>query len=100
MTRRIVRFTITALQQVRRLDDWWREHSARPEIFYHDLSEAIDMLSMLPAIGTPYRSSPLSGVRRLYLSRLTSHLYYTYDEREVIIRALWHARLGSGPDLH
>jgi len=27
-----------------------------------------------------------------------SHLYYTFDEHELIIRALWHARRGSGPD--
>ena len=27
-----------------------------------------------------------------------SHLYYSYDEREVVIRALWHARRGTGPD--
>ena len=70
-----------------------------PELLHRDLSEAIDMLSRLPAIGAPYRASPISGIRRLYLTRITSHLYYTYDEREVIIRALWHARLGSGPDL-
>lgn len=28
-----------------------------------------------------------------------SHLYYTYDEGEVVIRALWHTRRGSRPDL-
>lgn len=28
-----------------------------------------------------------------------SHLYYTFDEREVVIRAFWHARRGAGPDL-
>ena len=38
------------------------------------------------------------GMRRLYLERLMSHLYYTYDEREVVIRAVWHARRGTGPD--
>lgn len=28
-----------------------------------------------------------------------SHLYYTYDQHELVIRALWHARRGSGPKL-
>jgi len=56
------------------------------------------MISILPGIGSPYRESPLVGVRRLYIERLMSHLYYTYDQQEVVIRALWHARRGSGPD--
>lgn len=56
------------------------------------------MLSRLPGIGSPYPRAPIAGVRRLYLERLTSHLYYTFDDREVVIRALWHARRGSGPD--
>lgn len=49
-------------------------------------------------IGSPYRPSPIPGVRRFYLGRLMSHLYYTFDERSVVIRALWHARRGVGPD--
>lgn len=57
------------------------------------------MVSIVPGIGSIYRSSPIVGVRRLYLERLMSHLYYTHDEREVVIRALWHARRGSTPDL-
>lgn len=56
------------------------------------------MLSALPGIGSPYTSAPTTGVRRFYLERLMSHLYYTFDESELIIRALWHARRGAGPD--
>jgi hypothetical protein len=70
----------------------------RPEILQHDLGEAMQMLSVLPRIGSLYPAAPITGVRRLYLERLTSHLYYTYNEREVVIRALWHARRGSGPE--
>ena len=57
------------------------------------------MLSALPGIGSPYPASPIPGTRRFYLERLMSHLYYTYDERELVIHALWHARRGSGPSL-
>ena len=99
MTRRTVRFTATAREHVRLFKRWWRENSERPEILHHDLDEAIKMVSLLPGIGSLYPAAPIPGVRRLYLERLTSHLYYTYDEREVVIRALWHARRGSGPDL-
>jgi hypothetical protein len=57
------------------------------------------MLSVVPGIGAAYQAGRVTGVRRLYLERLTSHLYYTYDEVEVVVRALWHARRGSGPNL-
>jgi hypothetical protein len=57
------------------------------------------MLAVLPAIGSAYPPAPMPGVRRTYLERLMSHLYYTHDSREAIIRALWHGRRGSGPDL-
>jgi hypothetical protein len=56
------------------------------------------MVSFLPGIGSAYPAAPVKGVRRLYLERLMCHLYYTYDENEVVVRVLWHARRGSGPD--
>ena len=99
MIRRKVRFTATAREHVRALKRWWKENSARPEILQHDLDAAIKMLTTLPGIGSRYSGSSIPGVRRLYMERLVSHLYYTYDEREVVIRAVWHARRGSGPDL-
>ena len=98
MTRRKLRFTATAREHVRLLKEWWRENSARPEILDQDLSGALQMLSIAPGIGQPYSKSPINGVRRLYLERLMSHVYYTYDQREVVVRALWHARRGAGPD--
>jgi len=69
-----------------------------PEILQQDVDKAISTLSLVPGIGSPYPSAPIPGVRRLYLERLMSHIYYTYDEREVVIRALWHARRDSVPD--
>ena len=99
MTRRKIRFTATAQNHVRLLRRWWSEkNSTHPEILQQDLDQAIGTLSILPGIGVRYPSAPIPGVRRLYLERLTSHLYYTYDEHEIVIRALWHARRGSGPE--
>lgn len=99
MTPRKVRFTATAREHVRVLRQWWQENTTRPEILHQDMSEAIQMLSVLPGIGSPYPESPLRGVRRLYLERLMSHIYYTYNDRELVIRAVWHARRGSAPDI-
>lgn len=98
MTRRSVRFTATAQNHVRLLHEWWQANSLRPDIPHQDLEEAISLLSAFPGIGTFYPASPIPGVRRLYLERLTAHLYYTFDDRQLVIRALWHARRGSGPD--
>lgn len=98
MTRRQVRFTATARAHVRLLKAWWEENSLRPQIVLKDLEQATDMLSLLPGIGSSYSPSPIAGVHRLYLERLSSHLYYTFDERELVVRALWHTRRGSGPD--
>jgi plasmid stabilization system protein ParE len=98
VTRRKVRFTATARKHVRLLKQWWQENSARPEIIHHDLDEAIKLLAVVPAIGSLYPTSPFNGTRRFYLERLMSHLYFTYDEKELVIRAVWHARRGSGPD--
>lgn len=99
MIRRKVRFTATAREHVRHFKQWWQKNSVRPEILTQDLEEALKMLALLPGIGSPYPTAPIAGVRRFYIERLMSHLYYTFDEREVVIRALWHARRGSGPDL-
>jgi plasmid stabilization system protein ParE len=96
--RRRARFTATARRHLRLLEQWWQENSTRPEILHSDLEAALEMLAVLPGIGSPYRSAPVAGVRRFYLERLVSHLYYTFDDRELVIRALWHARRGSGPD--
>jgi plasmid stabilization system protein ParE len=98
VTRRRVRFTATAQKQLRELKLWWQENSAHAEILPTDLDQALRMLSVLPGIGSPYPYMPIPGLRRFYLDRLVSHLYYTFDERELIIQALWHARRGSGPD--
>lgn len=99
MKRRKVRFTATAREHLRHFKAWWRENSARPEILERDLAKAIEILAILPGVGSPYPDASTPGVRRLFIERLTSHLYYTYDSTEVVVRALWHARRGSKPPL-
>lgn len=99
MNRRRVRFTATARDHVRYFRRWWQENSVRPQILHEDLSAAIRLVAALPGVGTPYLDAPVAGVRRLYLERLTAHLYFTFDDELVVIRALWHSRRGSGPAL-
>jgi plasmid stabilization system protein ParE len=97
--RRTIRFTPAARDHVRILKRWWRENRSHPDVPQQDIEEALGILAVLPAVGPPYPSSPVPDTRRLYLDRLMCHLYYTFDEKEVLIRALWHARRGLGPEL-
>ena len=46
-----------------------------------------------------FTATALPGVRRLYLQKVGVHLYYTFDDDDVIVRALWGARRRRGPRL-
>jgi hypothetical protein len=39
------------------------------------------------------------GLRRMYIRTLGCHLYYTFEEAEVVVRAFWPARRERGPRL-
>ena len=71
-----------------------RDH---PDVFTEELEQALKVIAALPGAGTLYAQSPVPGVRRIYLRRVAAHLYYTFDDDEVIIRALWGARRERDP---
>jgi plasmid stabilization system protein ParE len=98
VSRRRVRFTATARGHVKLLDQWWRANSVRPQILHEDLQAALELLATLPSIGSVYQASPVPDTRRFYLERLLCHLYYTFDEHDLVIRAVWHVRRGFGPE--
>ena len=99
MTNRRVRFTATVRRQVDREQAWWLGNRDRRDLFSTELTEAIRVLAVLPGAGTPYTQGSVSGLRRLYLRSLGCHLYYTFDDRQVIVRAFWGARRERGPEL-
>lgn len=68
-------------------------------MFAEELTQALKVVAMLPGAGTPYASSPIPGVRRVYLRRVALHLYDTFDDDAIIIRAAWGARRKRGPQL-
>lgn len=73
---------------------------ATPDVFADELERALEVVSRLPGAGSPYVPSTTPGVRRVYLRRTSLHVYYTFDEREILIRAVWGARLEHGPDIN
>ena len=99
MKQRHVSFTRTAQEHVAREKAWWRENRDHTEIFAEELEQALRVVAILPGAGTLYQHSPARGVRRVYLRRAALHLYYTFDDDEVIVRALWGAHRGRGPQI-
>lgn len=99
MKDRRVRFTFTAQQHVAREKAWWLENRDHTEVFAEEFEQALKIVAMLPGAGTVYTGSPVPGVRRVYLRRVALHLYYTFDDDEVVIRALWGAHRERGPQL-
>ena len=99
MKERRVRFTATARQHVERERTWWLENRDYQEVFVIELEAAVRVLAILPGAGTPYTQARVPDLRRLYVRKLTCHLYYTFDDDEVIVRAFWGARRERGPSL-
>ena len=97
MNRRRVRFTATAQRHVRREKAWWIENRIHQDVFVAEFEEALRVLAFLPGAGTPYPEGEIAGLRRLYVQKVACHLYYTFDDREVVVRALWGARRQHGP---
>jgi len=100
LKRRRVRFTFTAAQHVAREKAWWLEHRDRSEVFAEDLEQALNIVATLPGAGTIYAKSPIPEVRRVFLRRVALHLYYTFDDHETIVRALWGAHRERDPQFN
>jgi hypothetical protein len=92
-------FTRTAQEHVAREKAWWLENRNHTEILAEELEQGLKVIVILPGAGTLYQRSPVRGVRRVYLRRTALHLYYTFDDDEMIVRALWGAYRGRGPQM-
>ena len=94
MKRRNVRFTKTAQAHVGREMQWWRENRDYKDVFAEEFEQALRVLALLPGVGAPYTRSGMPALRRVYLGKVACHIYYTFDDEEVIVRAVWGARRG------
>jgi len=94
---RRVRFTETADAHVQREHAWWRENRDYPDVFPAEMALGVQLLAVLPGTGSKYTQGGIPGLRRLYLPKIGCHLYYTFDDHYVIVRALWGSRRERGP---
>ncbi len=92
MTPRLVRFTATARRHVQREKAWWVGNRVQIDVFATEIEDALRFIALLPAAGSAYSQAGVAGLRRVYVRKIDCHLYYTFDERQVIVRALWGAR--------
>ena len=97
MTERRVRFTATAGVHVDRERTWWLANREHHDLFACEIEDAVQILALLPGAGTPYTLSDTPNLRRIYLRKLACHLYYTFDDTEVVVRAMWGAHREHGP---
>jgi hypothetical protein len=96
---RRVRFTEVARAQIAEQKRWWSESRDHVEVFGEESQEAVALLRIAPAAGAGYPRPGTPDLRRVYLRRLSPHLYYTFDDEQVIVRAFWHAKRRTGPRL-
>ena len=62
-------------------------------------SPAFVLIAEHPSVGARALNASLTGVRRIYLSRIRCHLYYRVRPAPEVVEvlALWHASRGSDP---
>ena len=95
-----LRIAPRAETHIRRVSAWWREHRpAAPDLFAHEVADALDLLAVAPTLGVYYAERRGRVIRRLLLPRSQHHIYFTYDETADVleVRAVWHAKRGRGP---
>ena len=99
MTERRVRFTETARDHISLERTWWLKNRDHQALFAAEFEHAVRLLTNLPGAGTLYPGTSTAGLRRLFLRTLNCHLYYTFDDRAVIVLALWGASREHGPSI-
>jgi plasmid stabilization system protein ParE len=99
-TRRPIVVTRRAAAEIDAADLWWTENRpADPGAIRGELARAFDLLAVHPGIGATARSSRLTGVRRIHLSRIRYHVYYRASAACIEVLAFWHSSRGRRPAL-
>jgi plasmid stabilization system protein ParE len=80
-----IRFFGRSAAHAQTIDAWWRKNRpSAPDLFTHELTGALRLLTEAPDIGVPYLPKTAFGVRRLLLSRTQYHIYYAHDRERAV----------------
>ena len=88
-----LRVSPRATRQIEQAADWWFENrSAAVTLFSAELERGFLALASLPRAGQRVEHHRIPNLRRILLSAVQYHLYYTIseDERMVDVLELWH----------
>lgn len=89
-----------AERQIRTAAKWWNENRpAARGLLRQELTQAFQLVTTQPGIGTRAFDASIQGVRRIYLFRVRYNLYYREMNQAVEVLALWHASRGEGPPI-
>lgn len=91
-----------AEQQIRTIEDWWRENRpAAPALFTEELASAIELIARVPRFGRRCRHRAVSELRRVLLRATRYHVYYATsdDVQRIYVLAVWSAVRGSPPPI-
>lgn len=70
-----------------------------PDLFVVELERMLDVVALMPSLGTPARSERARDVRRVVLKRTSYHVYYRVRGQLLQVLAVWHAKRATGPGL-
>jgi plasmid stabilization system protein ParE len=74
-----------AEQQLRDIDDWWRENRREaPTLVIDEFERCMTLLASSPDIGNGFHRTAIPGVRRILMS--TRHfVYYVHDALNAVV---------------
>jgi plasmid stabilization system protein ParE len=94
------KIAVRAERQIRVAAEWWaKNRTDTPSMFADDLESALALVEEFPHAGEAIRHPGIPKLRRVLLSRVQYHLYYTVfvADRVVEVLALWHTSRGRKP---
>src|SRR5262245_26981015 len=92
--------TRRAERQLESVLRWWQANRpAAPDLLFREVTRAIELLAIQPAVGSRAKGARFASVRRLLLEPVKYHLYYRIRPNlgRVEILAIWQAQRGSSP---
>jgi hypothetical protein len=90
-----------AQQQIRKIEQWWVEHRAAPELFTDELEQTFRHICSVRIAGIRWPTVRRPTLRRILMARTGNHVYFVVDDatRTVFVLAVWGAPRGAGPRL-